>query len=158
MKIYLNKEAYDLISIEVKKSHGLETGGILLGVYLKSGDVLITHAIGPGPKAMMERSVFKKDYEYSIKMLNKYYKNYSVDFMGDWHLHPNNCTKYSLKDNKSMRNIATINERKCIFIIVGNDMNMSVYSSNYRDWKIYKHKIKITDSVEEIANKKGIII
>ena len=70
MTIYINKDALKFINNEVQISRNIETGGILLGAILRTEDILITHAIGPGPKAIKRHNEFEKDYDYSVKMLN----------------------------------------------------------------------------------------
>lgn len=160
MIIYISRDAFAFIISEVKKAKNIETGGILLGVILKSKDVLITHAIGPGPKAIKRSSIFQKDYEYSLKMLNILYKKYSVDFLGDWHKHPNNCIEYSKRDYLSMINISKINSRPCFFIIVGNnitedDGGIKIYSVN-NSYSIQSYPFQIVDEPEKLALEKGI--
>jgi len=162
MAIYISKDALRFINNEVQISQNIETGGILLGVVLQTEDILITHAIGPGPKAIKKHSEFKKDYDYSVKMLNLLYKKYSVDFLGDWHKHPNNCIGYSAKDYASMVRISKINTRPCFFIIVGNDFlsmeneYINVFSVNTKNNSINKHSFYVVDEPEKLALEKGI--
>ncbi len=116
MIVYISRDTLRFICQEVTVSRNIETGGILLGVILQTGDNLITHAIGPGPNAIKRSNEFRKDFKYSVKMLNHMYKKYSVDFLGDWHKHPSNGVRYSAKDYASMVRITRINSRPCFFI------------------------------------------
>lgn len=163
MTIYINKDALKFIYNEVQISKDIETGGILVGVVLATNDILITHAVGPGPNAIKRYNEFQKDYEYSMKMLNFLYKKYSVDFIGDWHKHPNNNLGYSIKDYTSMIKITYVNKRPCFFIIVGDDFSyenrdhMKIYSVEKLN-KIREHSFLITDKPESIAKEKGILL
>jgi integrative and conjugative element protein (TIGR02256 family) len=160
--LYISKDAMKFIYHEVKKPRNVETGGILLGAVLRTGDVLITHAIGPGPKAIKKHNEFQKDYDYSVKMLNLLYKRYSIDFLGEWHKHPNNCVKYSPKDYISMVKISRINTWPCFFIIVGNDFSdeensyINIFSININTKLIHQHPFCIISEPEKLALKKGV--
>jgi integrative and conjugative element protein (TIGR02256 family) len=162
MAIYISKDALNFINNEVQISRNAETGGILLGAILRTEDILITHAIGPGPKAIEKHNEFQKDYDYSVKMLNILYRQYSVDFLGEWHKHPNNCIEYSSKDYSSMVKISRINTRPCFFIIVGNDFlneenkYISIFSVVVKDKSIHKHDFHIADEPEKLAFEKGL--
>ena len=162
MNIYISKDAIKFINNEVKKSRNIETGGILLGVILQTKDILITHASGPGPKAIKKRNEFRKDCDYADRMLNLLYRKYSVDFLGEWHKHPNNCINYSLKDFESMVKISKINTRPCFFMIVGNDYvneeskYISIYSVVVKENLIQKHDFQIIDEPEKLAFEKGL--
>lgn len=164
MKIYISKDALKFIYKEVQISRTIETGGILLGVILKTGDILITHAVGPGPKAVKKYDSFQKDYAYSVKVLNSLFKKYSVDFLGDWHKHPTNSIGYSNKDYNSMIEISKLNSRPCFFIIVGDDFSyeenkyINIFSVNKEDNSIVKHQYDIIDNPEKLALEKGIRI
>ena len=163
MTIYISKDALEFIIKEVKKSRNYETGGILLGTVLKTNDVLITHAIGPGPKAIKKQKEFQKDYDYSFRILNLLYKKYSVDFLGEWHKHPSNCIQYSQKDFESMIRISSINTLPCFFIIVGNDFidvgskYIKIYSVDIDGILINKHSFAIINHPEKLALEKGML-
>jgi integrative and conjugative element protein (TIGR02256 family) len=162
MTVYINKEALEFICNEVKHSRNIETGGILLGVVLKTGDILITHAIGPGPCAIKKYGEFRKDYDYSVKMLYSFYGKYSVDFLGDWHKHPNDSTGYSFKDYISMIKICKSNTQPCFFIIVGSNFieynckEVCLYYVSKKDFGVKKIDFEIIENPEELALDKGL--
>jgi len=87
-----------------------------------------------------------------------------VDFLGEWHKHPNNCIEYSSKDYASMVKISRINTRPCFFIIVGNDFlneenkYISIFSVVAKDKTIYKHDFHIIDEPEKLALEKGLYL
>lgn len=163
--IYINQEALVFIENEASKSKGIETGGILVGVVLKSNDILITHAFGPGPKARKTVTSFSKDYDYAKRMLYLYHQRYSVDFLGEWHKHPTNWVQYSSKDYESMNVTALSNKMPSYFIIVGDDFNqynfyshIKIYSLNKLNKKVNDYSFEIVYPPEQIAFEKGIEI
>lgn len=162
MTIFINNEALKKIYYEVKKSKAVETGGILLGITLNTGDILITHAIEPGPNAVKKSNEFQKDYDYSLRMLTLLYKKYSVDYIGEWHKHPNNCVNYSKKDHASMLKITKINSLPCFFIIVGTDFTyrdgkyLSIYSVDRKNDSIIRNEYVLSNDVENIAYERGV--
>lgn len=132
--IYIYKDALEKIEIEVKASGNNETGGILLGFYFEDNDFLITHALDAGPKAVKTPIFFRKDYKYSLSIQKRYFKKYSVDYIGEWHKHPNDNTSYSILDYIAMLYISMINQNPCIFSIVG-----SSFSSNNCDLPPFRY-------------------
>lgn len=162
--IYLSESAIARMDCEVKLARQIETGGILVGVLLCSGDILITHATSPGPKAIKCPNYFIKDYNYTIQILNILYYKYSVDYLGEWHKHPNNIIHYSHKDLCSMRSISSLNSNPCFFIIVGSDFNkntpreqLKLYSIDDKGMVI-ETDWDITFAPEELAREKGILM
>jgi len=65
----------------------LETGGILIGESDASGWIRVTHASGPGPKAVHQPTYFLRDTEYCAAILTDYYEKFGVDYIGEWHSH-----------------------------------------------------------------------
>lgn len=68
-------------------SRNLETGGILIGHSEPSGPIRVTHASGPGPKAVHMPSHFLRDTEYCATILRECYEKYGADYVGEWHSH-----------------------------------------------------------------------
>ena len=65
----------------------LETGGLLLGTKTANGR-LITHAIPSGPNALHRPGMFERDLEFSQAALNYFANQCGVDYVGEWHKHP----------------------------------------------------------------------
>lgn len=130
--IYVTTAALERIEVEVQSAQGIETGGILIGVFLKSGDVLVTHATSPGPKAIKTTNLFQKDLSYTTQIFNILSSKYSIDYLGEWHKHPNSFIDYSLMDKKSMVEITEVNSRPCFFAIVGNSYSLTTCQSSLR--------------------------
>ncbi|MCL6479092.1 MAG: Mov34/MPN/PAD-1 family protein [Peptococcaceae bacterium] len=161
--IYIAKSALGRIEAEVLCSMGIETGGILVGVLLKTGDILITHATSPGPKAIKARNFFKKDFNYTVQVFNVLYLKYSVDYLGEWHKHPYDCIRYSQKDKESMLEISVVNTRPCFFIIVSDSFSLAnskcflkIYGVEKESLRITEYSWEETEEPEKLAMERGI--
>lgn len=162
--IYINKTALERMADEVATSRGIETGGILVGVHLNSGDSLITHVTSPGPKAIKRRNFFQKDFNYTVQIFNVLHRKYSVDYLGEWHKHPEDYLQYSPKDRQSMFEITEINPRPCSFAIVGDSFSylksknyLKIYTVNKNTRKISVENWEITEEPERVAVENGIM-
>lgn len=84
-----------------------ETGGILLG-YSAEDSVVVTHVIGPGPKAKHTLYSFTPDPEWHESEISRIYKDSGRinNYLGDWHSHPKGSNLLSNKDKRVMANIA----------------------------------------------------
>lgn len=92
----------------VAEREGIETGGVLAGMRQPDGSIHLTHASGPGPKAIHEPTRFEKDVEFCQKFLDKLYMETSgeVVYMGEWHSHPNSDNRPSGLDLRSLSEIS----------------------------------------------------
>lgn len=98
------KTMQDLISADPT----IETGGVLAGRVTRNGDVVVTHASGPGPNAKRTRSKFEKDVEFCQHFLDEAYEasGQGVVYVGEWHSHPSSDNRPSGTDLKSLSEIA----------------------------------------------------
>lgn len=161
--IYITKSALERIEAEVLCSKGIETGGILVGVLLKTGDIMLTHATSPGPKATKAKNYFQKDFNYTVQVFNVLYLKYSVDYLGEWHKHPNDCINYSPKDERSMCEITAVNIRPCFFIIVDDSFSLSnskyylkIYGIEKESLRIIEYSWEEIEEPEKLALERGI--
>jgi integrative and conjugative element protein (TIGR02256 family) len=92
----------------VKQNPTIETGGVLAGYVDENGNVIITHASGPGPKASQSGVRFEKDIEYCQEFLNKLFVQSArkIVYVGEWHSHPSKNNNPSGLDIKSFSEIA----------------------------------------------------
>jgi integrative and conjugative element protein (TIGR02256 family) len=79
-------------------SNGLETGGILVGPPHARDPLLVTHAIGPGPNALQSYSRFERDTTWCQERLSQLQQMLSVEWIGDWHSHPESMFEPSITD------------------------------------------------------------
>lgn len=94
---------------EADDKHPLETGGILLGYRAEDEQhLVVTHMVGPGPRAVHGRDRYAPDYAYQTSEIARVYASVSggVDYLGDWHTHPGAAPYMSRKDVATLRRIA----------------------------------------------------
>jgi integrative and conjugative element protein (TIGR02256 family) len=87
----------------------VETGGVLAGfVDSVLNAVVITAASGPGPKAIHGRYNFNRDAEFCQRFLNRQARLTSgvIDFVGEWHKHPETDPHPSPQDIDTYRKLA----------------------------------------------------
>ena len=99
----------DALSSEATVAAPLETGGVLLGYWSESPVApVITHRIGPGPSAVHETHRFVPDHRFQELEVARLYRESSgqLQYLGDWHTHPNNAGYLSRKDRRTLRRIA----------------------------------------------------
>src|SRR5690554_6302499 len=68
--VFFFTKARKSIQYEVKRYPTVETGGILMGVPLSNGNFLVTHATSAGPNAIRKPNTFKKDWCYTLNVLD----------------------------------------------------------------------------------------
>src|SRR5579884_1542363 len=87
VKIFITESALVQISSECAKLSSVETGGILLG-YHYDDSITITHATGPGPRAIHAPTDLELDLNFISTELKRYEKSLPVGYEGNWHSHP----------------------------------------------------------------------
>ena len=137
----LLKEMY-----EIGKEHfPLEFGGLLLGNYSNNFNHLtINETLIPikykSSKVNFERST--EGLEATLK--DKYHKQPSQIYVGEWHTHPNNKAKPSTTDVLSIEAIA--NSKECflknpVLLIIGyNDSDVEFAFYVFFNNKLYKYE------------------
>lgn len=94
---------------EADRSARNETGGILLGYWCDERiDVVITAAIGPGPKAVHRSRSFVPDHRFHESEVARVYleSGRRISYLGDWHSHPGGPLKLSAIDLMTQLRIA----------------------------------------------------
>lgn len=81
----------------------LETGGILLG-WRDGPDCIIADLIGAGPEALHGRHLFLPDHAWQLRELRAAFafSNGDLDYLGDWHTHPDGIAEMSKQDHKTL--------------------------------------------------------
>lgn len=95
---------------EAERHFPNESGGVLLG-YVDPEDakhVQVLKQVGPGPKALHQRSRFEPDGEWQARRIAAAYRNSRtlVRYLGDWHSHPRCSGKPSGLDRSTASSIA----------------------------------------------------
>lgn len=124
--VFFFTKARKSIQYEVKRYPTVETGGILMGVPLSNGNFLVTHATSAGPNAIRKPNTFKKDWCYTLNVLDYLEKRYSVIYLGEWHSHTS-IGKPSFKDIIAMKRVAHKNKAPLLLLIVSGDGEKSFY-------------------------------
>ena len=86
-----------------------ETGGVLLGYWAASRDAAVVEfVVGPGPRAVHRRANFTPDCEHQEREIARLYSEAdgNLQYLGDWHTHPNGPAALSNKDLSTLRRIA----------------------------------------------------
>lgn len=112
---------YVLVSVpmvwqkETSKFTLKETGGILVGYRTKSGNFVITHTTGPGPRAKHGFRYFEADSAYCQRVLDHIFDHSQgeLTYLGDWHTHPLGGLLLSRLDVDTMRIVANDELYQC---------------------------------------------
>lgn len=113
-----------------------ETGGILMGRKTKSC-FLISHIIGPGPKAIHNKSSFIPDNDYHTKEIENIHRETSgmIEYLGDWHTHPGEEAYLSRRDKTTLKTIAEYEPARLPEPLM---MILGTYPFELKCWR-YKH-------------------
>ena len=87
----------------------LETGGMLLGYWSATRDAAVVEfVVGPGPEATHRAGGFVPDHHYQDQELGRLYRaaGRNLDYLGDWHTHPEGPAALSHTDLATLRRIA----------------------------------------------------
>lgn len=85
-----------------------ETGGLLLGYRVSDSEVVVNQIIGPGPRAVHRLDSFNPDAAWQAGEIAERYADAgrNLDYLGDWHTHPQGSANLSRRDRKTLRLIA----------------------------------------------------
>jgi integrative and conjugative element protein (TIGR02256 family) len=141
LKVLIDDAALQSMRKLVVEKAGVETGGVLAGTVDPDGNIRITHASGPGPKAVHERTKFKKDVEFCQAFLDNLYEasGQTTVYVGEWHSHPESDNTPSSLDIRSLTEIGfqkeylTVNPAMIIFSKAG-DPSCSVHPAGKRHY------------------------
>lgn len=93
-----------------------ETGGVLMGWHRpERAEVVVVHAVGPGPDAQHEGVRFTPDNNHHVTSVGDVYRRSGrkVTYLGDWHSHPNGITQPSRVDQRTLARIADHPPSRC---------------------------------------------
>ena len=106
--VFLTASAIQAIQDETRQTVWVETGGAFAGYVSAENALVVTHASGPGPRAIRRPWSITVDGAYTTAYCNQIYdaSDGRLDYIGDWHLHLGWSTAYSNGDLDAMRTIA----------------------------------------------------
>lgn len=116
MTVFILKSALNSIRREAARFLIKETGGILIGYWTKSGNIVVTHASGPGSKAYNGYFSFEIDVVYCQGYLDYIFDTTggALSYLGEWHTHPLGYgLNLSSTDSLNMHHIAMDKSYKC---------------------------------------------
>jgi integrative and conjugative element protein (TIGR02256 family) len=109
-----------------------ETGGLLLGYWHGSDEVVITCVTRAGPAAHHSKNSYKPDYGFDERCVARAYaaSGGTVVYLGDWHSHPNTTRPYlSSKDKHALWSVARSDEARApkplSLVLAGNEAGWS---------------------------------
>lgn len=107
---WISNVTFNELITEAKRTFPDETGGVLLGYWSTPfEEVVITHTVGPGPRAVHRRHRFVPDPNYQEEEVARHYEQSGRvhTYLGDWHTHPASGLHLSRQDYRTARRIAT---------------------------------------------------
>jgi integrative and conjugative element protein (TIGR02256 family) len=130
ISVFFNNSTLNNIKDIIRNSLNVETGGVLAGYRDGKGNIFITDASGPGPKAVQSGSRFEKDITFCQHFLDELYiqTNNRIVYVGEWHLHLSSNNNPSGTDLRSLSEISSQKEyltEKPIMIIFSKDATPS---------------------------------
>jgi integrative and conjugative element protein (TIGR02256 family) len=98
----------EVFRAETRRIWGRETGGPLAGYLSADGAVVVTHAGGPGPRAVHGYATVKIDGGHATAFCDRIFRDSGgrFDYVGDWHRHLAWSLKPSPPDEEAMREVA----------------------------------------------------
>ena len=122
---------------EAKHFLPLETGGILLG-WRHNGDLIVMGIIGPGPLAKHKRRSFRPDHGWQMGELQQAFEASAgdLDYLGDWHTHPDGPALMSAADRRTLRRIVrTVSSPRMVIAgSEGSDVAICAWRLGQRRW------------------------
>lgn len=109
LKVSISAAALELMELESARSRYAETGGVVAGFgSAENGEIHISHASLPGPRARATRYSFQHDREFCQKFLDELaaQSNGKIDYLGEWHKHFERNPRPSGRDVRTMVSIS----------------------------------------------------
>jgi integrative and conjugative element protein (TIGR02256 family) len=139
---WLAEEAVRAMVAEASTQAPHETGGVLLGYWGKeSGEAVVTNIVGPGPDATHSATRFVPDYEFQENEIARLYEesHRRLEYLGDWHSHPEGGGKLSKLDRRTLRTIgwsrpARVEHPIMVVIAGGPEWSLHAWQHDWVGW------------------------
>ncbi|RUV82102.1 hypothetical protein EOA60_21990 [Mesorhizobium sp. M1A.F.Ca.IN.020.06.1.1] len=136
MTVWISAHVLRVVYVSANELSPLETGGFLLG-WRSGQDRVVVDLRGPGPRALHGRHCFIPDHAWQVTEIQQAFQASSgdLDYLGDWHSHPNGIAKMSDLDEATL---SKITKRVCeplMLIAAGRGTEWTV-----RCWKGQSHR------------------
>jgi integrative and conjugative element protein (TIGR02256 family) len=124
-RLLIHTSVLDFIEAEAAKATRTETGGVLAGRgELMNGEVHLTHASEPGPRARKTMYSFARDTVFCQQFLDELAleSKGQIDYLGEWHKHHEAEPRPSWTDIRTSKDIASkpdYHVELCLLLIIG---------------------------------------
>ncbi|MDE5465936.1 MULTISPECIES: Mov34/MPN/PAD-1 family protein [unclassified Bradyrhizobium] len=121
MTVWLSSRVMQSMSEDAQDLSPLENGGILLG-WRSGEDRIVVDLRGPGPLALHGRHCFVPDHKWQVAELDRAFKTSAgdLDYLGDWHSHPDGIAEMSDLDSATLLRIARKVNSPLMLIVAGS--------------------------------------
>jgi len=127
MSVWLAESVLTLMHAEARRIYPLETGGVLIG--WRSGvDRVIVDMRGPGLSALHGQTRFFPDHSWQLSEIRKLFasSNGDLDYLGDWHTHPDGVAMMSEQDESTLQRISRRVASPLMAILAGGAMEWNM--------------------------------
>jgi integrative and conjugative element protein (TIGR02256 family) len=126
MIVWLSSHVMALMCEYGRELAPLENGGILLG-WRSGEDRIVVDLRGPGPQALHGRHRFLPDHAWQMTEINRASETSDgiLDYLGDWHSHPDGVAEMSELDSATLLRIARRVASPLMLIIAGSGSEWS---------------------------------
>lgn len=131
MKVIININ--DLIELKeiYRKFENVEIGGTLIG-YRSEDEYIITNIIYDNyiGENLKKYSYIRNIENLKDKMISCINSNKGIDYIGEWHTHPNNKSIYSKTDEKTMENLVEDFNELLLLICGIDEVSAYIFKKN----------------------------
>lgn len=112
--VWLKESAYVALLVDAIRFMPKENGGVIIGYWGNEYEAVITKIVGPGPKAVHEKSSFTPDDDFHVKEVDRLYKESgrTETYLGDWHTHPNSSAYLSSLNKATLIKIGSYEQAR----------------------------------------------
>lgn len=120
MKVWIASPVMQAMCRHAAELCPLETGGILLG-WRSGEECVVIDMRGPGLGALHGRYNFLPDHAWQLMEIYRAFESGrgDLDYLGDWHSHPEGVAAMSLQDHTTLRKIARRVRNPLMLILAG---------------------------------------
>lgn len=156
-RIELPQGVLDEMEAEARRRFPKESGGVLLGYRYPSRrtPIRVICQIGPGPKARHRRSRFEPDGAWQAEEIARAYEQSgrTLDYLGDWHSHPEGGGRPSGLDRSTARAIADCKAARAshpLFLILhGGQAKWSIAPYRYQRRRLGRARLDLIDGEDD---------
>lgn len=149
---------------EASRTFPLESGGILMGQWLRPDLWQVDYVIGPGPQAHHERFRFSPDPDWQHDRIAERFRATGgrSTYLGDWHSHPNaRHGRLSYTDKLAAQTILRSPQSQCerllMMLVWGypSSWKTSAWACETSAWKLWRSGVDVLAA--EIHYTNGVL-